>query len=292
MTPMDQIEKSAAVIKKHRPVYQPILAFYTRVFQAQERCRQAMDLPPVEMDEKLLTVKQENQMPLIDPSEFYIDGATAVPLLAEICALAQDMAPELSQSAVAIKKALGVPSFDVEALARALLARNHAVLEEEAENLGVPVADLTFLIHAAVVPAIQVRAEQLAVLLDRVPGWGKPYCPVCGTRPDLAFFDEEGRRHVKCALCSHQWTIARMGCVFCENRDRERQFYFYSDAEKEYRVNLCDHCGRYIKLVDLRQMDRPFVPHLEMVASLHLDFKAREKGYVDGQSPGPSHPTG
>jgi len=76
-----------------------------------------------------------------------------------------------------------------------------------------------------------------------------------------------------------------MGCVFCENSDAELQNYFYSEEEKEYRVNLCDHCHSYIKMVDLRQMDRAFHPNLELVSTLHLDMKAREKGYVNPASP-------
>jgi len=70
-----------------------------------------------------------------------------------------------------------------------------------------------------------------------------------------------------------------MGCVYCGNEDVGQQHYFFSDEEKEYRVNLCDSCHSYIKMVDLRQMNRIFYPGLEFVSTLHLDMQAREKGY-------------
>ncbi|MCP4023885.1 MAG: formate dehydrogenase accessory protein FdhE, partial [Desulfobacteraceae bacterium] len=36
----------------------------------------------------------------------------------------------------------------------------------------------------------------------------------------------------------------------------------------------------YIKIVDLRQLERAFYPKLELITTLHLDMKAREKGYT------------
>ena len=76
-----------------------------------------------------------------------------------------------------------------------------------------------------------------------------------------------------------------MGCVFCGNRDPALQHYFFKQEEKEYRVDLCDHCRRYLKLVDLRELTRDFYPRLEQVCSLHLDMEAREKGYTSMVSP-------
>ncbi|MCP4718541.1 MAG: formate dehydrogenase accessory protein FdhE, partial [Desulfobacteraceae bacterium] len=71
------------------------------------------------------------------------------------------------------------------------------------------------------------------------------------------------------------------GCVFCDSTDKEDQHYFFSNEEKEYRVYMCDNCHNYIKLVDLRQLDRAFFPKLEQITTLHLDYKAQEQGYTN-----------
>ena len=63
--------------------------------------------------------------------------------------------------------------------------------------------------------------------------------------------------------------------------------YFYSEEEKEYRVDVCDGCGKYIKTVDIRKTDRLLYPPLEQVSTLHLDIQAREKGL---KSVNPSFP--
>jgi FdhE protein len=58
--------------------------------------------------------------------------------------------------------------------------------------------------------------------------------------------------------------------------------YLYSEEEKEYRVDACESCRKYIKTVDTRVLGRRAYPPLEQVASLHLDLKAAEAGYTAG----------
>ena len=71
-----------------------------------------------------------------------------------------------------------------------------------------------------------------------------------------------------------------MGCLFCDTRDPDLQQYFFSSEEKEYRVDVCDACRKYLKGVDVRHLDRPFFPKIELAATMHLDIKAREAGYI------------
>ncbi|WP_212638010.1 formate dehydrogenase accessory protein FdhE [Desulfocicer vacuolatum] len=281
---MDQIKKTADVIKKIRPVYQPILDFYSQVFLAQEESRSHIELSSIIISSDLLAMKQESQLPLIDPSEFLIDMDETGVLFVKICDLARDLAPELSRGAQVLKGALQEKTFELETVITAILNNQDAVLEQQAGKSDVPVSELIFFTYSSMVPSLQACSEQLETYLPPLAEIKKGYCPICGNPPDMAFFDEDGKRHLKCSFCSHRWNVGRMGCVFCENNDKDQQLYFFSDEEKEYRVNLCDHCRQYIKVVDLRKMDRAFFPALELVSSLHLDIKARKKGYRNGSS--------
>ena len=286
MNTMEQIKQSADVIKKIRPVYQPILDFYSQVFLAQEESRSAIELSSIVISPDLLAMKQESQLPLIDPSEFLIDVKETGVLFLRLCDLAHDLAPELSQGARVLKKALQENKFELKTVITAILDNQDAVLEQQAEKSGVKVSELIFFTYSSMVPSIKACSQQLETYLTPLPEMKKGYCPICGNQPDMAFFDEDGKRHLKCSFCSYQWAVGRMGCVYCENNDKDQQLYFFSKEEEEYRVNLCDHCHQYIKVVDLRKMDRPFIPGLEMVSSLHLDIKAREKGYTNASSLG------
>ncbi len=299
MITLEQLERASSLIQKLRPAYQPILEFYSRVFSAQETSKTNIVIEPVKVEPDLLKIKQKNGLPLIDQSEFLIDMTASEKLFEEICDLAKDFAPNLSASAGVLRQASQNGELDLETLFSAILNNQEAVLHDMAGYLDITEQELVFFGYAGMAPSIEICAEQLEAYLTDLPGQGKAgpdtadqikedrekgFCPICGNHPDMAFLDKDGRRHLKCCFCAHEWTVKRMGCVFCENNDSDMQQYFFSDQEKEYRVNLCDQCHTYIKLIDLRQIDRAFYPKLEQITTLHLDMQAREKGYTNDVS--------
>nr|NJM00882.1 formate dehydrogenase accessory protein FdhE [Desulfobacula sp.] len=281
MKTLDQLQQTARTITNLRPAYREILDFYKEVFRVQEESLKDIQLPPIMIEPGLLKIKQKNELPLIDPSEFLIDLKAAARTFADICGLAQALAPGLSANARFLEKALSRTAFDLEALFCALLNRHEKAVQDISRLLDVPAAELSLFGYLSMAPSIRACREQLEIYLAGMPELQKGYCPVCGNPPDLGFLDQDGGQHLHCSFCSHEWKSGRMGCVFCKNNSKDMQHYFFNEEEKEYRVRLCDHCHRFIKLVDLRQMDREFFPDLERIATLHLDMQAREKGYIN-----------
>lgn len=275
-----QLKQSAALIMKSRPAYQDILEFYEKIFEAQEESKADLDLAPIIIQSDLLDLKKENEMSLIQPDQFQIDVPAASRLLISICDLALAYAPDISKSAQVIKKALENEDFNIDLMFSAILENKENILKELTEYLNIHRDHLIFFGIQSMLPSIQVGAQQLESCLSIPLDHKEGYCPVCGTTADLGVLDEKGKRHLKCSFCSHQWMIQRMGCVFCKDTDPEKQHYFFSDDEKEYRVILCDNCRQYLKVVDLRQMNRFFYPSLELISTLHLDIQATEKGYT------------
>ncbi len=280
MITLEQLKQSSNLIKKTRPHYQPLLEFYTRLFIAQEQSMQNSVIPPVMIKPDLLKIKQKNKMPLIDQSKFLIDLKAAALLFDKICDLAHKFAPGLSFNAQVLKKAGQNNTLNLKTLFSAILNNQGAVLNDLSLILKVPEQELAFFGYTSMAPSIRICSQQLETYLTAMPDQKKGYCSVCGSQPDLAFLYPDGKRHLKCCFCDHDWVVNRMGCVFCGNNDKDFQQYFFSDDEKEYRVNLCDNCRNYIKLIDLRQLDRAFYPKLEQITTLHLDMQAREKGYT------------
>lgn len=283
-TPED-IRATAGLIRKIRPAFSPIIHFYEALFTAQEESRLAQTLSPVTIEPDLLTLKLENQMPLIDPSQFPVDMDQAAALFRTACGLAMAHAPQMAGDAETLLDRMpvgdaGTGDAGLGSLFSAVLESRQPDLEAMAGTWGVPVQTLLFFAVSAMAPSLAVAAEQLAVYLNDTPPQKKGYCPICGSHPEVAFLDKDGKKHLVCSLCSHSWQTRRMGCSFCDSTDTRLQHYFYSNEEKEYRVYLCDNCNNYLKVVDLRELDRTFIPKLEQIASLHLDYKAREKGYT------------
>ena len=284
MNIIEQLEQSTAFIKKARPSYGPILDFYQQVFLAQEKSKDDISLPAICMEPDLLNIKMKNEMPLIDQSEFLIDMPVAEQLFEHLCDIASDFAPQLSSNARILKKAANNHTFSLQTLFLAILNNQDSALHDLSKLLNIQEREIVFFGYASIAPSIRICSEHLAQSLSDKPDLKKGYCPICGNLPDFAFFDKDGKQFLKCCFCAHEWLTIRMGCIFCKNKDKENQQYFFSNEEKEYRVNLCDNCHKYIKAVDLRQMNRPFYPKLEQVSTLHLDIKAIEQGYANSGS--------
>lgn len=272
------MEKTRDQILEKRPFYGPILGFYTRVFQAQEQSRPQGFIDPICIDSSMPEKKCTPAIPLIGPDEWGIDQNASARLLETICDIAATQTRELSETAVALKAAVADRRIDLKMLFDALLTSDDDVLSLIARTAGIHVHYLVMLTFLSIAPSIEIYAGRLAPCLENHPH-EKGYCPVCGNSPDLFFLDENGNRHLKCWFCGHAWELGRLGCVFCGNNDPDTRQYFFSPEEKEYRVDVCDQCHRYVKGVDTRHLDRPFVPKMERVATLHLDIKAREAGY-------------
>ena len=278
MTDIARLKQSRDQILKKRPGYTDLLNFYVRVFQAQEEIRQEIRIAPVSMDPAQLKNKLDHDMPLIDSADFFIDQKAAVRLLETLCDIAKDRSDDLAGAAVSLKSAIEKSRINTETLFEALVGGDGDFFSAFSETVGISARHLIMFSFLSVSPSIEAGADQLSVYLkDR--SHDKGYCPVCGNFPDLFFLDDKGHRHLKCSFCSYGWTKARMGCIVCENRDPDTRRYFFSPEEKEYRVDVCGACQKYIKGVDTRHMDRPFFPKLELAATLHLDFKAGEAGY-------------
>lgn len=273
------LEKSRDQILKKRPAYTDILNFYVRVFQAQEEIRQQIRIDPVSIDASLLDKKLGHDMPLIDPGQFVMDQSASGRLLETLCDIAENRSDELSKAAVSLKSAMANSRINTETLFDAVLASDGETLSTLSETIGISTGHLIMFAFLSMSPVIETGAGQLTVYLkDR--SHDKGYCPVCGNYPDLFFLDDTGKRHLKCSFCSHCWEVGRMGCVICENNDPDTRQYFFSPEEKEYRVDVCEVCRKYIKGVDTRHLDRAFFPKLELVATMHLDIKAGEAGYT------------
>lgn len=279
MNPIDQLKTSAELIQQLRPSYQEILGFWKNVFIAQEESRTEIILEPVTIEQSLLDLKKNSEMPLIDPSQFQVDTDSASQLLVKICQLAILHAPNLSENAAHLKSTVDGGGINPQQLFDSILSDHQSQLENISRQLDIPVSELMLFGYHSIIPSLSICAQQLVAYLDDAHQHIHGYCPICGNQPDLAILDEAGKKSLTCHFCRHQWITKRMGCSFCDNLEPDKQQYFYSAEEKEYRVNLCDNCNKYLKVVDLRHMNRYFYPALESITTLHLDMKAREQGF-------------
>lgn len=149
-------------------------------------------------------------------------------------------------------------------------------------------APLVFWGRACLRPSLEWTAERLLQEFPLADSWQQGYCPVCGSLPALLYLQQEGQRLAFCSWCGTEWRMARLQCPFCDNRDHDSLGYLFAENEPEYRVQYCDQCKKYFKMIDQRErMDALLLP-LEEWTTLHLDYLAQRDGWQQPPSPSPA----
>lgn len=123
------------------------------------------------------------------------------------------------------------------------------------------------------------RAAAAALTGVDLAGWTRPDCPACGAEPDVAVIGKDGRRCLCCHRCRTQWAWHAWACPRCENADQQTISSFAS-RDGLYRIYACGKCKRYVKAYDVRNAPRPFLPEVDLIATLPLDAAAIQKGFT------------
>jgi hypothetical protein len=137
---------------------------------------------------------------------------------------------------------------------------------------------LPFVLIHSLHPFMRAYAAVLTPLIQDAR-WYQRWCPVCNGEPDFGYLEEEvGGLRLLCSRCDTLWTCKRGECNFCGNSDNETFAYYLSDDEV-YRLYVCDHCERYLKVLDGRQTSlKPLLP-LQRIITIGMDVSARQEGY-------------
>lgn len=123
-----------------------------------------------------------------------------------------------------------------------------------------------------------MRAASAALTGVDLSAWQHATCPACGSAADFAVIARDGRRHLSCHRCRTQWAWHPWACPRCGNDDRAAISSFAS-RDGFYRIYACGKCQRYLKAFDCRTAPRPFLPEVDLIATLPLDAAAISKGF-------------
>ncbi|MDQ3069343.1 MAG: formate dehydrogenase accessory protein FdhE [Acidobacteriota bacterium] len=137
-------------------------------------------------------------------------------------------------------------------------------------------------LHEALDTALRpflARAASAALTGLDVSAWQRTACPACGATPDFAMIAKNGVRHLCCHRCRTQWPWHAWACPRCENSDQQTISSF-ATRDGMYRVYACGRCHRYLKAFDCRTAPRPFLPEVDLIATLPLDAAAMQKGFT------------
>ncbi len=269
--------KTIEYYKMQSPHYEELLDILEEILILREGYRRKFTDSIFPVDERLIPTKMEGGLPLIDFStgDFSVEQPEAYFLA--LLEIAEKRVPgETAELAREIRE--GTVDFK-EMLLNAFYGNYEG--EEEAEG---DVDDESFdlvdmFLEECLRPALEAVVEKYGDMIAKYE-WDEGYCPICGKEPKIGEIkEEEGMRYLFCNQCGIEWPYQRIKCPFCGNEEQQTLAYFTVEDDERYRVDVCNECKRYIKIVDFRQMKEEANLDVEDIATLHLDILANEEGY-------------
>jgi hypothetical protein len=194
------------------------------------------------------------------------------PVLEELAGIGEEEAEAMRRFAVAWDE----ERIAVSALLPGLPKEGAGTLHEA---FGVSTDLLSFVTYLGLRPPLETyfaaaRAHLSADL------WDASICPLCAAPPCFGDIGEDGKRWLSCALCGARWTIGRLRCAYCDNRDAKALTRLAAEGEEEgYLIEACDVCRGYLKGVDRRLRWNAASALIEDWGTPHLDLIAYQRGY-------------
>jgi FdhE protein len=273
---LKKLRKRIQQIKKKRPGYAGVLDFYLNVRKAQDKAKASLRVEPISFKKEWRDLLAREGFPLLDRRDLPVNIESSTALFHTLCGIARDSNPHMEKEVKKIEDGIAEGKIDLKGFFQE--AASEEKVKRAARKMGADRKILLFLLHHSIRPSIEAAKEQLGKEVD-AENWLKGFCPICGSLPSIGLMKEEaGKRFLLCSHCECQWRVERFFCPFCKNKEQQTLHYFHAEGEDAHRIDLCDKCRRYIKVIDLRKIEEAD-PVLEDIATLHLDLLASRKGY-------------
>jgi FdhE protein len=269
---LSQIDR---VIQK-RPLYKEALSTYRELVGLLEGIEPGV--PRLPKDEAVTETKVKQGFPLFSREDLPLDPKATSSLFPR---LLEHLSSQKREDSKALEKALDRVQTDpqwTERAVTAFLSRDETALATMAREVNLEPMVLKFVTSMALKPSLNALRELVSGRIQK-DAWDYGYCPLCGSFPDMACLDDQGKRMLHCELCGSEWRYPRLRCPFCENSEPKELGYFVSEEETGFRVDFCRKCRMYIKTLDMRVVESPAPLELENLITLHLDILAHEQGF-------------
>jgi len=282
------LRKSLKTIEDYKstnPHYTDLLDILADILILREEYRKNMKDSIFRVEENLIAQKMEGGLPLIDIARKQYDLSRPKQYFNSLISIAEKRMPEVGQSIVNfIKK----EEFDWEKMIRASFDRQEEEVQNDAQTevLSSPNEDqenfdlIDLFTEESLRPELENIAEKYSAVVEKA-GWSEGYCPICGKEPKIGEIreGEDGKRYLFCHQCGFKWHFLRIKCPFCGNDEQHSLAYFAVEGEERHRVDVCNKCRRYIKIVELPKSSEELNLDVEDIATLHLDMIAYDEGY-------------
>ena len=218
----------------------------------------------------------------IDAASFSGFAAKVAAYMAEHAGFAEQAAAALAAydwEAFCQKADLSLAGRDPMAFLEDFLVR----IDEFDVPAELPANVAALVVRAALRPYLQVAQEAvMAALGDEVSrraGDAPVACPVCGTPAGASIVHDGGAqgasgREQFCSSCGCQWPYERIRCGVCGQKNQGHLHYFHIEGDSAHRLQKCDDCGQYERVVFQSDIKTAPCMDVEDVVMARLDHVA------------------
>jgi formate dehydrogenase maturation protein FdhE len=266
-----------------KPQYRESLLFLSKILEFQsslaDRINPGTDKRKAEQQNDFLKARERLQsgQPLFENRSVPISPSLFRKALEEL----RFLLPQKSIRA-ALDRLLALKQMapeNVETVLNELKTGSDSCIKRLAKVTSTQAAVVQFLLQTVLSPFFENQAGFYRDLVDS-DSWRHGKCPICGSEPAIARLAvDDGQRILACFLCHTEWAYDRLRCPFCESGEQPFLRYFTVNDDHAHRVDCCNKCRRYLKVVDERISGRPASPPVENIVTDQLDVLAREQGY-------------
>lgn len=257
------------------PHYEELLDILEDILILRENCKYKLKKIIFPIDEHLIPAKIAGGFPIVDLATTDFDVSKPRDYFLELLTIAEKRAPqETAEFAERIKSG----EIDFQEM---LLDAFYGPLDEDEEHGDEDGAfDLIdMLLEECLRPFLEMVAVRYGEDILKY-GWSEGYCPICGKEPKIGEIKgEEDNRYLYCNQCGIVWPYPRIKCPFCGNEEQQTLAFFTVEDDDRYKVDVCNKCKRYIKIIDFRESKTEANLEVEDITTLHLDILANEEGY-------------
>ena len=235
---------------------------------------------PVSISLEQAREKLAGGFPLLHDVELHIDYAEARSLMLKLASALEKVSKSRRYACERIRQALEEDNLEMSLLMAGIAAGDQEPVKSIVCPLGIDGDFVWTLAQYVFRLALNEWRRQLSPLLEGIQ-WNSGHCPVCGALPLLAELrDNHLSKHLRCGLCGADWPFRRLQCLYCGNEDHRTLGFLYEEPRRDtMRLEVCDHCRGYLKvIVSFAPTPSDHLP-IEGLATLHLDYIAEERGY-------------
>ncbi len=278
------IEKRIKAIeesKEKHPELEKLLEFYEAILLAQKEIEAhpgrgtKLDLSDRKAVQELQQKAKESRKPissLLD-AEIFLPGL----LVSAFSQVIEELPDVVKAEMKDFLEASKTGRASVIELAGATLKEDPEYFEKRSKEHKINPRTLLFIANSLIQPLLEEIARQLDSSFLEL--WWEAQCPICGKRPVVARIRNR-KRYLVCAFCGAEYLADLFLCVHCGNLDPKTLAFLQIETKPWLRIDYCEKCKHYLKVIDDDKMKTPFPNGLEDVLTISLDRVAKEAGLL------------